>query len=75
MKNSRREFKNVALVIIPLLLPLSFFQKVHKQVNIIGDSTMCSYGPEASPITGWGMPFTCFFDSTVTVRNDGAPEN
>lgn len=36
---------------------------------MIGDSTMCVYGPERSPLTGWGMPFAMFFDSTVTVDN------
>lgn len=36
---------------------------------MIGDSTMCTYGVERSPLTGWGMPFALFFDSTVTVDN------
>lgn len=36
---------------------------------MIGDSTMCLYGPERAPLTGWGMPFATFFDSTVQVEN------
>lgn len=36
---------------------------------MIGDSTMCMYGPERTPLTGWGMPFAMFFDSTVQVDN------
>lgn len=36
---------------------------------MIGDSTMCMYGPERAPLTGWGMPFATFFDSTVQIDN------
>lgn len=36
---------------------------------MIGDSTMCMYGVERSPLTGWGMPFALFFDSTVVIDN------
>ena len=36
---------------------------------MIGDSTMCLYGPERAPLTGWGMPFALFFDSSVVVDN------
>jgi lysophospholipase L1-like esterase len=39
------------------------------KVWMIGDSTMCLYGPERAPLTGWGMPFATFFDSTVQVDN------
>jgi lysophospholipase L1-like esterase len=30
---------------------------------------MCSYEPNQFPQTGWGMPFTTFFDSTVNIYN------
>ena len=30
---------------------------------------MCEYEPERAPLTGWGMPFKYFFDSTVTIEN------
>ena len=36
---------------------------------MIGDSTMCIYGADRSPLTGWGMPFADFFDSSVTINN------
>jgi len=39
------------------------------KVYLIGDSTMCPYGPERAPLTGWGMPFVNFFDSTVMIDN------
>lgn len=42
-----------------------------KKINVwlIGDSTMCLYEPDRAPITGWGMPFAHFFDSTVAIHN------
>ena len=39
------------------------------RVYLIGDSTMCPYEPGRAPLTGWGMPFSYFFDSTVEVIN------
>lgn len=36
---------------------------------LIGDSTMANKEIKAYPETGWGMPFSYFFDSTVTVDN------
>jgi len=38
-------------------------------VWLIGDSTMANKEIKAYPETGWGMPFTYFFDSTVVVDN------
>jgi lysophospholipase L1-like esterase len=43
--------------------------KKHIRVYLIGDSTMCTYNPAQAPITGWGMPFATFFDSSVTIEN------
>jgi len=39
------------------------------KVWMVGDSTMCLYEPTRGPITGWGMPFAHFFDSTVIIDN------
>jgi acetyl esterase/lipase/lysophospholipase L1-like esterase len=39
------------------------------RIYLIGDSTMCYYEPTRSPLTGWGMPFANFFDSTVVIDN------
>jgi len=30
---------------------------------------MCEYRPSPSHLTGWGMPFADFFDSSVTIKN------
>ncbi|WP_439698053.1 rhamnogalacturonan acetylesterase [Mucilaginibacter sp. AW1-7] len=38
-------------------------------VYLAGDSTMAIKQPKAFPETGWGMPFSLLFDSTVTVDN------
>ncbi|WP_199120632.1 rhamnogalacturonan acetylesterase [Pedobacter sp. ASV28] len=47
---------------------LSVFQS-KTTVFIIGDSTAANKLTKAYPETGWGMPFTYFFDSTVVVNN------
>jgi lysophospholipase L1-like esterase len=39
------------------------------KVYLIGDSTMSIKQVKAYPETGWGMPFTAFFNETVTVDN------
>lgn len=54
-----------------LLLPVLFAipRDRHIKVYLIGDSTMANKEIKAYPETGWGMPFTYFFDSTVTVDN------
>lgn len=39
------------------------------KVYLIGDSTMCEYGTDRAPLTGWGMPFKHFFDSTIAIEN------
>lgn len=36
---------------------------------MIGDSTMCEYTADRSPLTGWGMPFAGFFDSSIVIDN------
>jgi lysophospholipase L1-like esterase len=44
-------------------------EKQHIRVFIAGDSTAANKEIKAYPETGWGMPFSYFFDSTVTVDN------
>lgn len=39
------------------------------RIWLAGDSTMCEYPRSRYPLTGWGMPFADFFDSTVTIEN------
>ncbi len=52
-----------------LLLSFSLPGKKKIKVYMIGDSTMCVYEARRAPLTGWGMPFANFFDSTVTIDN------
>jgi lysophospholipase L1-like esterase len=54
------------------LFALSFVQfsaPRRMTVWLIGDSTMANKEVKAYPETGWGMPFSHFFDSTVIVDN------
>jgi len=53
------------------ILCTSFIIPPKKKIKIwmIGDSTMCTYEPSRGPITGWGMPFANFFDSSVSIDN------
>ncbi|MXV14479.1 rhamnogalacturonan acetylesterase [Hufsiella ginkgonis] len=39
------------------------------KIYLIGDSTMANKQLRALPETGWGMPFSNFFDGSVTVDN------
>ena len=57
-----------SLVLFASLLLVSFLplQKKHIKLYMIGDSTMAIKEIKAYPETGWGMPFSIFFDSTVT---------
>lgn len=56
--------------IIGLTILLSFtFPQQKITVYLIGDSTMANKNVGAYPETGWGTPFSFFFDSTVTVDN------
>ena len=54
-----------------LILSMSFMMAPARKITIwmIGDSTMCNYETSRTPLTGWGMPFRFFFDSTVTIDN------
>jgi lysophospholipase L1-like esterase len=58
------------LSIAGLLLMLAFtFPPKKTTVWLIGDSTMATKEIKAYPETGWGMPFSNFFDSTIVVDN------
>src|SRR3954471_18563281 len=52
-------------------LVLMAFTSPPKKIRVwlIGDSTMANKEVKAYPETGWGMPFSYFFDSTVTLDN------
>ena len=63
-------FKNISL--ITLITLISFIPPIKKKTTIwmIGDSTMCLYDSSRFPLTGWGMPFAEYFDSTVMIKNE-----
>lgn len=50
-------------------MSFSFLSNKPITIYMIGDSTMSVKDPKAFPETGWGMPFSGFFDSTVKVDN------
>ena len=54
-----------------ILLLMSFALPPGKKIKVwlIGDSTMCTYESNRAPLTGWGMPFVNFFDSSVAIDN------
>ncbi|KHJ39328.1 rhamnogalacturonan acetylesterase RhgT [Pedobacter glucosidilyticus] len=61
--------KPIGFVLIMAMI-LAFNQAKDKTtLYLIGDSTMSQKSIKAYPETGWGMPFTHFFDSTVVVEN------
>lgn len=51
------------------LIGLAVPQRQQIKVFIAGDSTAANKEIRAYPETGWGMPFSYFFDSTVIVDN------
>ncbi|XZF16307.1 rhamnogalacturonan acetylesterase [Chitinophagaceae bacterium MMS25-I14] len=63
------KIKNARLV--PLLALMAFTAAPEKKIKVylIGDSTASVKETKAYPETGWGMPFSYFFDSTVIVDN------
>jgi lysophospholipase L1-like esterase len=69
-KNNIEVMKNIFYA-AGLFFLMAFVLPPKKKVKVylIGDSTMCEYEPSRAPLTGWGMPFKYFFDSTVTVDN------
>jgi lysophospholipase L1-like esterase len=54
------------LGLVSFTLPI----KKHTTIWMIGDSTMCQYDSSRFPLTGWGMPFAQYFDSSVTIKNE-----
>jgi lysophospholipase L1-like esterase len=61
--------KYFLLLFLFLMMAFAFPEKKKIRVWMIGDSTMCQYEANRAPLTGWGMPFAGFFDSTVTIEN------
>lgn len=64
-------FKNNRIWIVSFLLLMSFCLPQQKRITVwlIGDSTIANKEVKAFPETGWGMPFSYFFDSSIVVDN------
>lgn len=62
--------KRIALLLtIAALVAFAVPTKKKIKIFMAGDSTMSIKETKAFPETGWGMPFTHFWDSTVAVVN------
>ena len=57
------------LFFVAALVAFCMPPKKKVKVYLIGDSIMCLYEPARAPLTGWGMPFATFFDSTISIDN------
>lgn len=62
--------RQLLTVIISLVFLFSFISETKKiRIFMAGDSTMSVKEPRAFPETGWGMPFSFFWDESVQVIN------
>jgi lysophospholipase L1-like esterase len=59
----------IGTIYLAVLIAFAVPEKQHIKIFIAGDSTAANKEVKAYPETGWGMPFSYFFDSTVTVDN------
>ena len=59
----------ISATVILLIVSFNYPAKKKIKVYLIGDSTMCLYEPSRAPLTGWGMPFANFFDSSLVIDN------
>jgi len=61
--------RGLTFIFFIALLAFSPSPKKKIKVYLIGDSTMCEYEAKRAPLTGWGMPFKYFFDSSIVIDN------
>lgn len=61
--------KMINLLAVILFTLFGFLNPDPICIHMIGDSTMSVKDTNAYPETGWGMPFSIFFDETVKVIN------
>ncbi|KAA5542951.1 rhamnogalacturonan acetylesterase [Adhaeribacter rhizoryzae] len=62
-------FKTTCFFTLLCLMAFAWPQQKKLKVYLIGDSTMAIKETKAYPETGWGMPFSYFFDNTAEVDN------
>jgi len=60
---------HLAFLGVFFLLALKFAEEPKITVYLIGDSTLSIKEKKNYPETGWGMPFTQFFDENVNIDN------
>lgn len=61
--------KKISIIVALALTAFALPQNKKIKVYLIGDSTMCEYDAKRAPLTGWGMPFKNYFDSSVVIDN------
>jgi len=66
----KENFKKALFVCLLGLVSFTLPIKKHVTIWMVGDSTMCQYDSSRFPLTGWGMPFAQYFDSSVTIKNE-----
>src|SRR3954451_24486609 len=60
----------VVICLVVLITAMAYIKGDKKTtVFLVGDSTMSNKEKSAYPETGWGMPFSIFFDSSIVVDN------
>ena len=66
----KANFKKALFVCLLGLVSFTLPIKKHITIWMVGDSTMCQYDSSRFPLTGWGMPFAEYLDSSVTIKNE-----
>src|SRR3954468_7566967 len=68
-KSSMKKWKTVICLVV-LIAAMAYIKGDKKTtVFLVGDSTMSNKEKSAYPETGWGMPFSILFDSSIVVDN------
>jgi lysophospholipase L1-like esterase len=65
----RHKMRLVAIPLFIFLVSFALPESRKIKVYMVGDSTMCLYDKTRFPLTGWGMPFANYFDSSVVIDN------
>lgn len=66
-----KQNSKIKLLVFTALISFTSFTPAEKKIKVylIGDSTIANKQVKAYPETGWGTPFTYFFDESVVVDN------
>lgn len=69
MMKTHQFLKISGFAVMGILVAFALPTRKKLTVWMVGDSTMCVYDSARFPLTGWGMPFARYFDTSVTVKN------